>query len=197
MKNNKTDANDENIIFKNKYIINGYIAYYLPNHHLANKAGLVYEHILIAERILKRRLSKEEVVHHKDLNRSNNNQDNLMVFKTNGDHARFHKTGNCIQTQDGAYISPISDKNICPRCGNNKSGRAKLCLDCYNQYKADLAHRPNREKLKDEIRNYSFLKIGRMYDVSDNAVRKWCDYYNLPRHSKEIHSYSDEDWSLI
>lgn len=43
-------------------IINGYNAYYLPNHHLANKAGIVYEHILIAEeKILKRNIKREKL----------------------------------------------------------------------------------------------------------------------------------------
>ena len=36
-----------------------------------------------------------------------------------------------------------------------------------------------------------------MYGVSDNAIRKWCDSENLPRKSKEIKSYSDEEWDLI
>lgn len=209
MKNDETNLIDDNIIKKNKFNINGYVAYYLPNHHLANKAGLVYEHILIAEQILKRRLDKEEVVHHKDFNRSNNNQNNLMVFKTKEDHSRFHKTGECVQLQDKTYISPISNKKICPKCGNNKSIKANLCLECYKKYKTEYdfycsnphssrkSHRPSREKLKDDIRNNSYLQVGRIYSVSDNAVRKWCDYYNLPRHSREINLYSDEEWEMI
>jgi hypothetical protein len=36
-----------------------------------------------------------------------------------------------------------------------------------------------------------------MYDVSDNAIRKWCDAYNLPRKKSEIKKISDEDWEKI
>lgn len=57
--------------------------------------------------------------------------------------------------------------------------------------------RPTREELKNLIRNYPFTKIGERYGVSDNAIRKWCDSENLPRKSKEIKSYSDEEWDLI
>ena len=43
----------------------------------------------------------------------------------------------------------------------------------------------------------SFTAIGKKYNVSDNAVRKWCDKYNLPRKASEIKKYSDEEWELI
>lgn len=54
-----------------------------------------------------------------------------------------------------------------------------------------------REQLKDKIRNQSFSEIGKEYDYSDNAIRKWCDKYNLPRHKREIKKFSDEEWKLI
>ena len=42
-----------------------------------------------------------------------------------------------------------------------------------------------------------FTQIGKKYGVSDNAVRKWCDFYDLPRKSTEIKKYTDQDWELI
>lgn len=58
-------------------------------------------------------------------------------------------------------------------------------------------NRPNREELKTMIRNESFLCIGRRYDVSDNAIRRWCKAMNLPTKKTEIKQYSDEEWSNI
>ena len=55
----------------------------------------------------------------------------------------------------------------------------------------------SREELKKLIRTTPFTTIGKQYGVTDNAVRKWCDKYNLPRKVKEIKSYSDEEWKLI
>lgn len=57
--------------------------------------------------------------------------------------------------------------------------------------------RPSREELKNLIRTKPILQIGKMFNVSDNAVRKWCDKYNLPRKKREINSYSDEEWDKI
>lgn len=47
------------------------------------------------------------------------------------------------------------------------------------------------------IRILPFTKIGEKFNVSDNAIRKWCDAEKLPRKSSEIKSYSDEEWSKI
>lgn len=57
--------------------------------------------------------------------------------------------------------------------------------------------RPNRKELKKLIRTKSFLEIGRMFNVSDNAIRKWCDAEKLPRKKTEIKQYTDEEWEKI
>ena len=57
--------------------------------------------------------------------------------------------------------------------------------------------RCSREELKQLIREKPFTIIGNMFGVSDNAIRKWCDYYNLPRRVKDIKNYSDEEWNKL
>lgn len=47
-------------------------------------------HTLILQTILNRNLDEKETVHHIDENKSNNSPYNLIIFKTRGDHARFH-----------------------------------------------------------------------------------------------------------
>lgn len=56
---------------------------------------------------------------------------------------------------------------------------------------------PLREELKEMIRTNSFVSIGKQYGVSDNAVRKWCDGYKLPRRKRDIKEYTDEEWKDI
>ena len=55
----------------------------------------------------------------------------------------------------------------------------------------------NRGELKDMIRTKPFTSIAKDFGVSDNAIRKWCDKYNLPRTKKEINKYTDEEWNNI
>ena len=87
-----------------KTFLNGYIAIYMPEHPRAFDNGCVYEHILVAEKILGRPLKIEECVHHKDLNRTNNDEENLMIFATNNDHIAFHGGAKIIKQEDGTYI---------------------------------------------------------------------------------------------
>lgn len=53
-------------------------------------SGYVYEHILIVEEFIKRRLRKDEVIHHIDGDRSNNDLKNLQLM-TDIEHKRMHK----------------------------------------------------------------------------------------------------------
>lgn len=95
-------------------------------------------------------------------------------------------------------LKQIKEKKIfyCKDCGKEISYGAIRCAEC--AVKAQRrTERPSREELKVLIRTKPFTQIAKDYDVTDNAIRKWCDSMNLPRIKKEINSYSDEEWSKI
>ena len=89
-----------------------------------------------------------------------------------------------------------NQKFYCPCCGKEMKTKNGLCVECAHLLSRKVK-RPTREELKEMIRKFSFVQIGEKYNVSDNAIRKWCDTENLPRKKKEINSYSDEEWKLI
>ena len=62
----------------------------LSKQHPNNVKGFVLEHRLVVEKKLGRYLKKEEVVHHIDFDKKNNNLNNLMLFKNNKEHIKFH-----------------------------------------------------------------------------------------------------------
>lgn len=84
----------------------------------------------------------------------------------------------------------------CKSCGKLISKGSFYCKDCCN-LKKRRAERPSREELKALIRIYPFTLLSEKFGVSDNAIRKWCDSYDLPRKKKDIKEISDEDWNLI
>ena len=51
--------------------------------------------------------------------------------------------------------------------------------------------------MKEEIRKYSFSQLSKKYNVSDNAIRKWCKSYNLPYKTSDIKKIPDKIWKKI
>lgn len=48
----------------------------------------------------------------------------------------------------------------------------------------------SRELLIEAFREHgSFLQVGKLFGVSDNAVRKWCKSFNLPEKTKEMQKF--------
>ena len=84
----------------------------------------------------------------------------------------------------------------CPECGAEVTKNGIKCINCANKARQTVA-RPDRETLKQLIRTKPFTQIALDYQVSDNAIRKWCIAENLPNKVTEIKKYSDEEWSKI
>lgn len=108
--------------------------------------------------------------------------------------------GQCWKRDNISYpirvSAPIMKNKLCPDCGVPILLTSSYCTNCIHIHQRKI-DRPNRAVLKSEIRIYSFAELGRKYNISDNAIRKWCKNYNLPSTKKEIKSYSDEQWSEI
>jgi transposase len=67
----------------------GYVRVYQPDHPHAKANGTVLEHRLVMEKKIGRYLRPEEVVHHIDHDKANNDPDNLMLFPNNGAHLAY------------------------------------------------------------------------------------------------------------
>lgn len=88
-------------------------------------------------------------------------------------------------------------KYICSICGAEVYKGSKYCIVCANKQNRAVKERPNREELKTLIRTKTFVAIGLMYGVTDNAIRKWCKAENLPTKKQIINAYSDKEWETI
>lgn len=176
---------------KNPRMLNGYRVIYKPECESAmttdNWNGYVYEHIFIATKWLKRKLRKNEMVHHLNGNRLDNRKSNLLVI-LHSEHSKIHQWIESGAPYEKSYgtnrmnsgKSKAEELIYCKNC--------KVILDCQQKlycsqecckYAFRKVERPSKEILKKDMDNNSMLALGRKYGVSDNAVRKWIKQYNL------------------
>lgn len=145
-----------------------------------NWKGYVYEHIFKAEKALKRPLTKGEVVHHLDCDKSNNCITNLIVLES-GQHSKLH-----------AWIDRGAPGVKAPGQNAVNSKKPKECtvcnlhldvdqeLYCSNSCRGLVSRKVIRPSLDDLIKDLSamsYLAAGRKYGVSDNTIRKWVTSY--------------------
>ena len=69
----------------------------------------------------------------------------------------------------------------CTRCARKHSKKVEE-----SHFNARKCTHPSKNELLKLIQEYSFVALGKMFGVSDNAVRKWCKEYGLPCKKKDI-----------
>lgn len=79
------------------------------DHHLADVRGYAYEHRVVAEEKIGRRLMPNEIVHHVDGNRQNNDPSNLEVMASIAHHGAEHRT-------PGRVLRNPGEPNLVVRC---------------------------------------------------------------------------------
>lgn len=190
-----------------------YLCEFSPSNPRATKEGYVYTHVLMAEKKLGRYLKQEECVHHIDEDKHNNDIDNLMIFKTVADHTAFHHGVEAVLDGDVWWCPEKGAVRVCPICFGPKDNKAPTCRKCMDKRKKqerinnlvsnfninindiDIINAlPSRDVLKQQVRNNTFDEVGRMYGVTGNTIKRWCDIYNIPRLSHIIKLIPDDEW---
>lgn len=130
-------------------------------------------------------------LHHKDGNNKKNQLDNLEVLCPN-----CHSQTNNFRFKNKKQKEKVSQYDLCPVCNTNyKSLASEMCQECRNKEKEKNI--PAKETVKDLIRNKPFTQIGEMFNVSDNAIRKWCKKYGLPYKASDIKALSNDEWKVL
>lgn len=167
-------------------ILNGYRVVYKPNHPSAytseNWKGWVYEHRYLMELELGRTLTDFEVCHHLDGNPQNNLMSNLIFLANQGMHSKLHQWIDAGSKMSDNY----TPSDICGKYLNRRDIAYCTVCDITLQHKQETycsndcraiatrrVERPTHDQLKTLLQTMSYVAVGKMYGVSDNAIRKW------------------------
>lgn len=146
-------------------------------------------------------------IHHINGNHYDNRIENLQLLCPNC-HAK---------TENFCTKNKSNKEKYCLNCGKELvfNSQKKFCSNkCFKEYiktnkeeyqklveRCKIANKKSVEKnsklksiSKDDLINtfkkyFSFVKVGKFYNVSDNAIRKLCVRYNLPNKRKEMEQY--------
>lgn len=94
-----------------------------------------------------------------------------------------HKIGSQHITENGVENKT---KYFCEVCKAPITRGAKYCVSCA-QLKSRKVERPSAEELYNYLVSIkgNFTEASRHFGVTDNAIRRWCKYYNIPHLSKD------------
>lgn len=120
-------------------------------------------------------IDEDKEINHIDHDKSNNQLSNLEMIS----HRR-----NVRKSLEFRGIKKA--KQYCEDCGAIIYRTSMRCTKCCAKMARKVKERPGKQELRKLIHSYSFLELGRMFGVSDNAIRKWCKSYGLPHRKKEI-----------
>lgn len=159
---------------------------YIPEHHRADSTGCVYEHIVVAEQKLGRELKDEEVVHHIDENRSNNAPENLMIFANTAEHSAYHVTHDAYQKDGIWYAQRKRILKNCKFCNKLFIPRSEEICYCSHKCASKASRKlPDVNQIINILKEYNgnMSAVGRMFNVSSNAIARMLKRNNLPHHS--------------
>ena len=178
---------------KKPQLINGYIAYY-------NTKGnnYDYEHDIVMDKLLNHKLQENEVVHHLDLNKVNNNTENLIYLDL-GQHTKLHSW-----IKRGCPINKKRIQNINTALKESRRCKLSSCnnivKDIRNMYcsvncrmkdadensliwraksnQSKIKQWPDIDTLIKKVNKKGYVKTGEEYQVSDKAVAKRIQKFN-------------------
>lgn len=110
-------------------------------------------------------------LHHVNCHSYDNRLENLKILCANC-HMIEHRRINRLKKGNDIKIAKIKHEWLCSKCGKKVSKHRDLCLDCAALDRRKVK-RPSKEETIDLVKKHGYSAVGRMYGVSDNAVRKW------------------------
>ena len=177
----------------------GYLQVRYPEHPRVNSQGCVLLHRIIMENRLGRYLDPKEVVHHRDLDKTNNQIENLELCANTADHMRKHYEQGTMgfdrkvewppDDEMVALLDHDSFGSVARHLDISRSSVLRWCRQhdyeakpdkCW-QMKSIEEMRPPKEELKVLVWEKSARALAVQLDVSYQTILDWCCQLDIER----------------
>jgi Zn finger protein HypA/HybF involved in hydrogenase expression len=100
---------------------------------------------------------------------------------------------NC-HSQTSTYAGRNNRKHFsskkCQDCNTSIDRKSTRCRKCagtvINKPKRKVPNRPSASELTSLLEERTFVDVGKLYGVSDNAIRNWCKSYGIPSKRRKL-----------
>lgn len=155
---------DKKIVLRKNNAI-GYVYFLDKDHPLASKITyVVYYHRHVASVMIGRWISSKEHIHHKNHNREDNRRSNIEVL-SRAEHGKKHRKYADHKCNSCAKIIMWSRIHCSNEC----------------RYKGQTKLKIAKNKLSKLVWEYPLTRIGQMFGVSGNCVKKRCKKLGITR----------------
>lgn len=160
------------------HMVSGYLMVSLYKN---GKRSNILVHRLVASNFLKNEKNLPEV-NHIDHCKTNNKSSNLEWCTRDyniRDMTLYYK--GAYKNSKGLYKEEL---NTCPFCKKVINYNSNFCKKCNNEI--SKSYRISKDDIITSLTKNkgNFTKSSKDFDLSDNALRKWCRKYSLPTSSK-------------
>lgn len=111
-------------------------------------------------------------LHHINGNHCDNRLDNLLILCANC-HAQTNNYRGRKTKPDSNHRQYKNLSNTCVDCGAKILNRSQRCVSCHRIKSRKVTNRPSVDELIAKVNEIGYCAVGRMYGVSDSAIRKW------------------------
>lgn len=102
----------------------------------------------------------------------------------------------CEDKDNGGYKIKEPKIHTCRICGAQVWQEGNLRVTCQH-LRARKIERPEPLTLAKMIKENGFEQTGKIFNVSGNAIKRWCDEYKIPRHKAELIAWYNQQMGII
>lgn len=102
---------------------------------------------------------------------------------------RWVNKNGTLAFQQGCQLKPLKQSSGYLQAGFYINGKYKKRRIEFEQFSSKNI--PPKEILEQQLLECkNFVEVGKRYEVTDNAVRRWCRKYGLPDHTSQLKKLS-------